>query len=338
MMEQQCCSTDDDNNSARIERLLEAEAAVLKERDHVALANACGGGVSSCCTPTMAWREKVVQWCYDVTDHLNENRSVVYIAINIMDRYCAILSQSHNHDTQQSCVLMDEKTYELASMTAVFLAVRIAGSGNLRLAELTSMSRGGIQVQDVIHMGTNMIKALTWEHRIVIPLDFVSLYLESLSPSTPTCQLRSIFESATYLVEISVCDIFLSRCKPSEVALAAIMDALEEESPTYHLPCALLQKFVTRSQEIAKIRNRLQLLYRQSADNKSGSKIQNARPHLISEDEGDCEEERRQSVVRSVSDDDLPITLRLHSSPASKRKRGCNFQQEQNVAKMRVRN
>lgn len=303
-----------ESNSTRIEQLLAAESTVLEQIDHAVLNS---GGAS--CAPNLVWREKVAQWCYDVADHFDENRSVIYVAMNILDRYCAILYQQHE------CV--DEKVYELSSITAVFLAVRFTGSGNLRLQQLASMSQGGIQVQDVISKGTDMVKKLTWDHLIVTPFDFVTLYLEFLPSSTPSSKILAILQSATYLIEISVYDIFLSRCKASEIALAAILEApeLESDSESYCLDCVLLRKFAARSHEIASIRNRLQSLYRQSADS-----IQSREPHLVTEDESDDKAViPRRQVVRGVSKNDWPVILRKQSTNRRKKRRWANFYHQQ---------
>jgi len=170
--------------------------------------------------PNLIWREKVVQWSYDVADHLNEERSVVYVAINILDRYCAIKSSEELN--------MDEKTYEIASLSAIFLAVRIAGSGNLLISELVSMSRGGITTQDIISTGTAIVHELNWEYKIITPMDFAKSFLKLL-PASSHC---GILGSASYLTEIAVCDVILSHAKASFLAIAACLNVLQSDLPS----------------------------------------------------------------------------------------------------------
>ena len=165
--------------------------------------------------PNLVWREKVVQWSYDVADHLNEERSVVYVAINILDRYCASKNRK-----------MDEKSYEIASLSSIFLAVRISGSGNLLIAELVSMSRGGITTQDIISTGTDIVRELRWEYKIITPSDFVKSFL-NLVPSR-TC---GNLDQASYFTEIAVCDVVLSHSKASFLAIAACLNVLRTELP-----------------------------------------------------------------------------------------------------------
>jgi hypothetical protein len=294
-----------------IQQMLAKEAAIRRQGDHVKLndAHAEVAGI-----PNLVWREKVAHWCYGVVDHLNESRSVVYVAMNILDRYCAV-------SASDGCS-MDERTYEMASMTAIFLAVRIAGSGNLCLQELTSMSRGQVRVRDIISTGTSMIKILTWEHRIVTPLDFVGVWLDLISED-----LRSqhVFDSACYLVEIAVCDSALSPSKASDVALAAVMNSLgETPSDQENFAKAVKQAtgIVFDTSEFSSLRARLQGIYSQSADSSS----KNDEPHLIDDE---CREPvqaicQPSILVASISSDELEQIYedetnkrQLDSSPSS---------------------
>jgi hypothetical protein len=288
--------------------LLEKEAIIRKQEDHAKL-----NDTDLSCTPNFVWREKVAHWCYDVVDHLNESRSVVYVAMNMLDRYCAVSTTDGSS--------MGEQTYEKASMTALFLAVRIAGSGNLCLEELTTMSRGEIQVRDIISMGTVMIKSLTWEHRIVTPLDFVGVWLGLISQD-----LRSqrVLDSACYLVEIAVCDASLSTIKASDVALAAVLNALgaprSVETKNFAKAVKHASGIVLDTLEFSSLCARLQGIYRQSAESSN-----NSGPHLVVDEgnEGDepiqaalCHSSR---VVRSISSDDLVETCnkrQVDSSPS----------------------
>jgi hypothetical protein len=278
----------------KIQSLLEKEAIIRKQVDHTEL-----NETDLSCTPNLVWREKVAHWCYDVIDHLNESRSVVYVAMNMLDRYCAVSTNDGSP--------MDEQTYETASMTALFLAVRIAGSGNLCLQELTSMSRGEIQVRDIISMGNCMVKSLTWEHRIITPLDFVGVWLGLISQD-----LRSqrVLDSACYLVEIAVCDTSLSKSKASDVALAAVLNSLRSprsiETKNFVKAVKHASGIVLNTLEFSSLCARLQGIYSQSAESSNSSG-----PHLVIDEEDEpiqaspC---HSSTVVRSISSDDLVET------------------------------
>ena len=241
-------------------------------------------------SPNLVWREKVVQWSYDVVDHLNEERSVVYVAINILDRYCAIKEQK-----------MDEKSYEIASLSCIFLAVRISGSGNLLISELVSMSRGGITAKDIISTGTNIVRELRWECKIITPMDFVSSLLKLVAPTH-----FGILDQASYLTELAVCDLVLSHSKASFLAIAACLNVLRSGLPSAVLDFVQAVRQTTEidanSDEIQALCDRLTVVYARTAGeevqrhqvmNADGESEAKFGPHIIEDDDDDCEDDQK---------------------------------------------
>lgn len=172
------------------------------------------------CNSNLVWRELVCKWSYDVVDLVGEARSVVYVAMNVLDRFCAVVARNEP---------MNEKKYECASMTALFLAARVAGTCNLQVSDLIRMSRDSLQLQDIISTGKQMLNVLTWGPRMITPVDFLQAMSKLLPTSVQEERRRSLFESASFLVEIAVCDIFLSRFPASQVAFASILNAANAE-------------------------------------------------------------------------------------------------------------
>lgn len=303
-------SLHEQDGSVKIQRMLQAERVIRRQRDHSKLNNEEIGT----CSPNLVWREKVAQWYYGVVDSLNESRSVVYVAMNILDRYCAVY---------EGCS-MDENTYELASMTAVFLAVRIAGSGSLYVSQLTSMSKGSTRVRDIVSMGTAMLKALTWDHRLITPLEFVSEWLELL-PETNEARKQQILDSASYLVEIAVCDASFARSSPSDLALAAVLNALGPRqgiaTGKFSRTVKLTTGVVVESVTLFSLRARLQGIYSQSADSREPSG-----PHLVPDDEEE-EDPIQQAfhsfiATRTISHDQLAT---LYKDDSCTRKRATSL-------------
>jgi hypothetical protein len=279
-----------------MDHLIADEISVRSQRDQVLLTG------SLACTPNTVWREKVTQWCYDLADHLNENRDLVYVALNILDRYCAIYSEK---------TPIDERAYEIASMASIFLAIRIAGSGILQLTTLTSMSRRGVIVQEIITMGTDMIKTLTWDHRVVTPSEFVTAIVRLIPSTGGICETRrkKLLESCAYLTEISVCDITLSHVKASELAVSAVLNSLRS-SDSINL-ADLKTNIKTKlgidcdSDRIASLRARLHAVYGQCANH-----IRDVGPHLVKDDDesdadDECTLQDPNKIIHNVSSDDV---------------------------------
>jgi hypothetical protein len=199
----------------RLQAMINVERAITRGKDHVALLT---------CTPSFqnhAWRERVAQWCYDVVDHLDVPRDVVYLAMNILDRYLAM--------SPDACSV-DKLQYELAANTSLFLAVRSSGSMDLKIPELLQMSRSNIQVKDVLATGTRILETLTWDQRILAPSTFVGALIGLLQSSIDASTAVSVLELASYLVEISVCDQQFCRVPPSKVAFASLLIAMDNQS------------------------------------------------------------------------------------------------------------
>jgi len=289
-----CSPTEEARN--KLHRMLAAEDLIRRQTDHQLLCTSSSLS-SSGCQPSIVWREKVAQWCYDVADRLGEGRSCVYVAMNVLDRYCAHFVASER--------AMDERTYEVASMTSLFLAIRISGSGNLRIQDLLSMSRDGITPQDIVLAGTHMIRVLTWNHRIVTPFDFVSTLLDNFPATSSSSSRETIHDSACYLIELAVCDSALSGAKASHVALAAVLNAMRAEFWCHASEFATLASATTNidpeSEVMTSLRNRLHRLYSLSYDNRSTTP-----PHIVPDDEDEelevVDSFRSSVAVRNISE------------------------------------
>jgi len=273
-------------------------------KEQATIRNPCNSNddtvVSSSSSVINSWRERVVQWFYDLIDHLGENRELTFIAMNVLDRYTGCCSSSN------------ERLYELQAMSALFLAVRIGGTGNLALSQLVSMSRQpSIQEKDIMAMGKLMIASLMWDQRLLTPADFVRFFVDEMARSTSMTQELhgALMDSSMYLVELAVFDLSLARKRPSNVAAAAVMAATNRLQACHHpeakADLASSVRYLTSSKfgDLSPLQRRLELLSRQVPDETSD------RPHIILDEH----EEDKASVYSStvlpllpmVSDSDL---------------------------------
>jgi Cyclin, N-terminal domain len=259
-------------------------ASLLKREEMACQQNECNlhetGRIQEACAPNSIWREKVVQWCYDVADHLDEDRSIVYVAMDILDRFCSAAGSTHP---------IDETMYEIASLASIFLAVRIAGSRELLLDELVSMSRGGISMRDIVAMGNSIVGTLSWDHSILTPIDFVQGLFQLHPPLSKSPRRQLILDTASYLIELAVCDAYLSQCKASKLAVVALLCSLEANVSKADV--ALFKSVVAKvasmpldSEETFLLRSRLQSIYSRSVENFS-----QAGPHVIEDDSEDAQ-------------------------------------------------
>ena len=259
--------------SAQLAALIREENESRRRSDHRALR------ASSHCGAPNPWREKTSQWCYDVVDHLGESREVVYLAMNVLDRYCVVQSNSSR--------ALKERDYEIAAMTALFLAVRVTGRATLELPQVMRMSRLGVCIHEILGIGKSMTDSLSWDRRLLTPLSFVRAMLDLLDASA---ELKaSLLDSASYLVEVSVCDAFFSGTHPFKVAVAAVSNAIGA-GPQCRLSEAQSSKFFRQllkphntQEEISRLQVRLHHIYSQSEENR------NVSPHIIMDDDDEAD-------------------------------------------------
>lgn len=174
--------------------------------------------------PLRAWRDRVIQWCYDVVDEARESRSIVYIAIHIIDRYCAFKA---NNDEN-----VDERLYELYSVAALFLAGRIKGSQKFDLGYLSTLTRTSFHVNDISSTGKHIVQCLTWTKRFLTPFDFVKAYVAILPPTFNSTMRNIIINDAAYFCEVSISDFHLTHTRASATAIAAVINAIEAKCNT----------------------------------------------------------------------------------------------------------
>lgn len=260
------------------------------------------------CAPNLVWRQKVSQWCYDVVDHLGESRDVVYLAMNVLDRYCVFRTT------------LEARDYEIAVMTALFLAVRVSGNATLELPQLMNLSRHGVRMREILDIGKSMTDSLSWERRLVTPLQFVRAMVELLDVSR---ELKSsLSESASYLVEVSVCDAFFSGMHPFKVAYAAVANAIGS-GPQSRLSDATSREFFRQlsklhdaQEEISLLQSRLYHIYSHCMENR-----QSALHVILDEEDEACVVVPPRGGIRVVSAQGL-----YQPSPTS-------FEEVANVAK-----
>ena len=215
-----------------------------------------------------AWREQVAQWCYDVVDHLDLNRDIVFVAMNILDRFVATTSQTR----------MDKSEYERSAITSLFMATRISDSRSLKLTELLHLSESSLLPRDIITTAKIILQSLSWDHQIVTPRSFVIGFLGLLPSYVNRRAAMSWLESAFFLVELAVCDGNFSHVPASDIAYAAILVAMKR-SQAFAVDEVTFGRFVTtmlqdtgisfRSAELESLCVRLQNSYFQSQESRN---------------------------------------------------------------------
>lgn len=171
-------------------------------------------GSSSSSQITEVWREKICEWCYQVVDHFDFNREVVSVAMSYLDRYLATRP-------------VNRRIFQLAAMTALYLAIKLFEPGKLRMSSLIDLSRGYFLAEHIVTMEDSMLQSLNWHVHPPTPFAFCRDFSELLSQDLSPSARHDVGELSRFLTELSVCDYWFVTKKPSSVALASIINAVE---------------------------------------------------------------------------------------------------------------
>ncbi|KAG7344148.1 cyclin-like protein [Nitzschia inconspicua] len=205
-------------------RMIQQEQVSRSTHDCAALKK-CSGSI----VPVNGlWRERVATWFYNVLDYLEESRDVAYVAMNLLDRYLAVLYQEN-----QTPPDLQPFEFEVMAFTSLFLAVRVCGDNKeLEIPELLQLSSSGAKPRHILEAGHHMLEKLSWTHRTPTPHAFLKEYLRLLVSAgkqqsiISRHQAASLLDFASYLVEVSVCDSYFNALAASEVALGSLVVAM----------------------------------------------------------------------------------------------------------------
>mmetsp|Transcript_5695 Transcript_5695/g.7004 ORF Transcript_5695/g.7004 Transcript_5695/m.7004 type:complete len:334 (+) Transcript_5695:68-1069(+) len=165
-------------------------------------------------------RQKMCEWSYRIVDHFGGSRELVAISQNYVDRFL----------DRFRC---DCTAYKLASITALYLAVKVHNRKPFSMTSLADLSRGEFLVEDIAEMENVLLKALDWNMCPPTASCFCG-YFHALLPSNTKASVRqTILQRACFFSDLSVMDYsFVVSTNQSEIAFASILNSLAGLSST----------------------------------------------------------------------------------------------------------
>ena len=265
-----------------------------------------GGGGSSSSTSNNTqinelWREKICEWCYQVVDHFDFNREVVSVTMSYLDRYLATRT-------------VNRRIFQLAAMTALYLAIKLFEPGKLRMSSLIDLSRGYFMAEHIVTMEDSMLQSLKWHVHPPTPLAYCRDFMGLVSGEINPVARHDVNELARFMTELSVCDYWFVTKKPSSIALASLINAMELQGPRrienrhkmeFLSRVAEIGMDITNDDEIVECYERLSEMYRSggySPNLEDGSSTSNP---LEDDDEDDDDDDEgtspRDARVATIS-------------------------------------
>ncbi|KAL7547856.1 hypothetical protein ACHAWF_011131 [Thalassiosira exigua] len=160
-------------------------------------------------------RAKICEWYYQVADHFDINREVVSVALSYLDRYLAATA-------------VDSLLFQLAAMTALYLAAKVYEPRKLCLHSFLALSHGNLRSEHVVAMENAMLRSLDWRVHPPTPWAFCEDLLRLLPADDVTPEAsENVAELARYLTELAACDYWFATKRSSAVALASMAYAME---------------------------------------------------------------------------------------------------------------
>jgi hypothetical protein len=136
-----------------------------------------------------------------------------------LDRY---LSSPAGHEA-----LMERKTYQLASMTCLYMAIKLNEPLEMETSLLADLSRGCYTDLEIAEMEQSILDALNWRVSGPTTLAFVQHFMALFPECVPSTVGVAILDYARYQTELAVPDYNFVCHSQSSVAFAAILNAME---------------------------------------------------------------------------------------------------------------
>lgn len=220
------------------------------------------------------WRRKICQWSYRVVDNFQFDRSIVSVAMNMLDRFLQAYRSPSDCENSTSCCCLackpsiDSRTFQLASMTCLYIAIKSSPETAtveelnrrrcFKISTFAELSRGLFSSEDISMMEQTILSTLSWLVNPPTPMTFVP-YLLNLLPPTQTLPQEAhrtyglvhqvLRELSRYITELGVClGSELSTFPPSQVAFVSIlvsMDLITASALPYQARAAFYTNFIS---------------------------------------------------------------------------------------------
>lgn len=205
-----------------------------------------------------------------VVDHFGLSRELVSISMNTLDRHCGILMQRQWIQKRKSVLSFDREEYALTAMTCLSLAIKlfeykhilVPGSQST-METILKLCQGTFSMQQVEAKEYDILNSLHWKvHPPTSQLFLHYFVMESRLGESPSC--NEVRDLALYFIEISVLDYSFISYKASEIAIAALLNAIDTiiTSSTYQFECSIhahLREY--RTDRTGECQNRLAEVY-----------------------------------------------------------------------------
>jgi len=191
---------------------------MYKCSDYLSEVSAESGGGST--VTNQECRVTMAAWCYQMVDFCNFSHDTAALALTFLDRFLTT--------TQGKPLLRDRRLFQLACMCSLELAVKLHESTKLDVNLLSELSKGCYSADEIIDMEMKMLFALGWLLSPPTPATFLDMFIQLLSPIVNQTLPNTLSKLARIQMESASKDYYFSTAKASDVALASLLNAIDE--------------------------------------------------------------------------------------------------------------
>jgi len=165
-------------------------------------------------------RQKMVAWCYKVVEFVKSRRVYVNVTFHLLDRY---LSSEHTHVVN---ALINRREYQLVIMTSLYIIIKMNEPSKMSIQLLVDSSCGGYADTEFKTMELRILDALDWRLCGPIAPDFCEYFWSLIEFPEKIPAFDLLQELTTYQLEIALNSHVFLGCKPSTLAVAAVLNSI----------------------------------------------------------------------------------------------------------------
>jgi len=163
------------------------------------------------------YRSIMCEWGYQLIDFFEADREVVAVAFSYLDRLLEHF-------------VCNKKVFRLATVTSIYLAVNLICCKELPIKNLVDLCQYEFHVQNFIDMKLIILRTLSWKLHPPTSKSFLDHLSLFLLPDVKLSAKEKMMQRSSFLVELSISDSLFIGKKSSHIALAAMLNAVEELS------------------------------------------------------------------------------------------------------------
>ena len=224
--------TPTENLSRNTEAVADSLAAMIKKE---LTTYSCYDGYLNPSDPNMITaddRKKLAGWCYGIVDHCKLSRETVASAMEMVDRFLGMPSNSADAARVSDEALVDPSKFQLLTIAALYTSVKISEKVVISSDLFAEMCSHVYTVEEIEDMERTLLIGLSWRchaptaHQV--GMSILSLLLPYVD--IPEVTWGFLIDEMRYLTELAVRDYYFSTQHASTVALAAIFNVISDTS------------------------------------------------------------------------------------------------------------